>query len=173
MKIAFLIFFTLVMISPGCDMQKRRQALEEKEIYLNQKEQQLLLRESALKLKEEELAKKETLLDSISVAPDTLLARYPFIPGNWNVNMRCTETTCTGSAVGDTKTEQWQISIQDNKVTAKAMSDNKLLRIYTGSYVGELFELTAQVESPVPLQGAKMVVRLHPSDQNTFQDNAR
>jgi hypothetical protein len=50
--------------------------------------------------------------------------------------MTCTETTCPGSAIGDTKTETWDISYQNNVLLAKANVGDKLTRVYTGTYDG-------------------------------------
>ena len=74
--------------------------------------------------------------------------------------MNCIATTCSGSAVGDTKSEQWEISYQEKTVVAKAMSDNVLVRVYSGSYSGNLLQLTAQSEESDPGQAAKIAVRL-------------
>jgi len=43
--------------------------------------------------------------------------------------MRCTETNCSGSAVGDTKNEQWEIGYQNGGIVAQAFSGNKLVRV--------------------------------------------
>lgn len=149
-------------------MHKREQELEVKVAELNQKEQELLLKEKSLQLKEEQLAKREKLLDSTANknSIDTLSSLHPNLPGLWNVTMRCTETTCAGSAVGDTKNEQWEISFENNTVIAKAMSDKKLLRVYSGTYAGNSFELTAQQNNASDAQAAKMVVRLQKTKEN-------
>jgi len=166
MKWLFFLFFMLI-VSPGCDMRKREQVLQLKEAELNQKEQELLLRENSLQLKEAELAKEKMLPDStINNSIDTLVALHPTFPGLYNVTMRCIETTCSGSAVGDTKTEQWGISFQNNSVIAKAMSDNKLIRIYSGAYVGNSFELIAQQDTVTLDPEVKMVIRLQLTKEN-------
>lgn len=168
MKWFIFLFFSLFIFLPGCEMHKREQELKVKVAELNQKEQELLLKEKSLQLKQEELAKREKLLDSTAFqnSIDTLSALHPNLPGLWNVTMRCTETTCTGSAVGDTKKEQWEISFQNNTVIAKAMSDNKLLRVYSGTYEGSLFELSAQQDNVVTAPSAKMIVRLQKTKEN-------
>jgi hypothetical protein len=108
MKYLFL-FLVMSFTASGCGMRERELKLDQKMSEINQKEQELLLKEKSLQLKEEELAKKEELLDSSSRSPvDTFLVQHPQLPGKWNVTMRCTETTCPGSAVGDTKNEQWK-----------------------------------------------------------------
>jgi hypothetical protein len=166
MRSLFFLLLTLIIFS-GCDGRKREQALELKQTELNQKDQELKLREQSLQLREEELAKRERLLDTTNKnSVDTLSALYPKLAGLWNVTMRCTETTCQGSAVGDIKTEQWDISIQNNTVVAKAMSDKNLLRIYSGTFLGNSFELTAQQENAATQQAAKMIVRLQPTKEN-------
>ena len=83
--------------------------------------------------------------------------------------MKCTETTCTGSAVGDTKTEQWQIGFENNKVIVTATSNNKLLRLYAGNYVGNSLELTAQQDNAITPQVGKIVVRLQETKENKLE----
>jgi hypothetical protein len=74
--------------------------------------------------------------------------------------MTCTEATCAGSAVGDTKTEQWNISYEANTIIAKAMSDDKLVRTYTGIPAGEVIELVEGPHANVSQSATKMIVRL-------------
>ena len=103
---------------------------EKKLAYVNQKEQELLLKEKSLRLTEVELAQKENLLDSSSKNPtDSFIALHPQLPGKWDVTMRCTETNCFGSGVGDTKNEQWEIGYQNGGIVAQAFSGNKLVRV--------------------------------------------
>lgn len=161
------MLLTVFIVLPGCDMNDKQKKLLEKEAELSQKEHDLLLMEKALQLKEEELEKREQLLDSTSKSvTDTLSSIHPLIPGIWNVTMRCTETTCSGSAVGDTRKEQWEISFQKNTVIAKTISDKTLVRVYSGSYVGGTFELYAQQDNVSPELAAKIVVRLQKTKPN-------
>lgn len=165
----YFFFFTLFLIFlPSCEIQKQQERINKRETELNQREQQLLLKEDSLQLMAAELTKREMLLDSTQRnAIDTLSALYPGVPGIWNVSMKCTETTCSGSAVGDTKKEQWEITFHSNTIIAKARSDNKLLRIYSGSYIGgNIFELSAEQENVAAQKGAKMFVRLQKSNEN-------
>jgi hypothetical protein len=183
MRFQLLIFILFLLGSPGCDTQEREKALELKAAELNQKEQELSLRQQSLELREEELSTREKRLDSTSsiVIKDTLATLHPNIPGLYNVTMRCTETTCAGSAVGDTKTEQWEITFEDNSVCINAMADKKVVRIYKGSYTGGYIELAAQADNITTLQAGNMVVRLQQTKENqleglreiTRQDNCR
>ncbi len=169
MKWLFFLLLFVIFFS-GCDMRNREQALDMKEAELNQKEQALLVKEKSIQLKEVELFKREKLLDSTSnkTVADTLAALHPAISGLYNVTMRCTETTCAGSAVGDTKNEQLEIIIQNNTVIVKAMSDKKVVRIYSGSYVGDFIELIAQQDNINPQTG-KMVVRLQETKEKELE----
>jgi len=164
----FILFLIpLLIFLPSCEFKERREKLNQKEEELKQWEQQLSLKKDSLQLQAAELAKREMFLDSTKlITIDTLSALYPRVPGIWNVLMKCTETTCSGSAVGDTKKEQWEISFSNNTIVAKAMSDNKLLRIYSGSFTGNAFELSSQQENVTTQQGAKMFVRLQTGKEN-------
>lgn len=165
-KVLFLGLWLIT--STGCDLREREMELEKKLSEVNQKEQELLVKEKSLQLKEDELAQKEKLLDSASnkLMADSLAVLHPELPGTWNVTMRCTETTCPGSAVGDVKNEQWQISYQDNTVIVNAMSDNKLVRTYSGTYTGSVIELSTQPDTAQAGQNTKMVVRLQVTKDN-------
>jgi hypothetical protein len=72
--------------------------------------------------------------------------------------MVCTETTCPGSAVGDNKTEVWEIAYQDNTLIAKAMVNNQLVRVYSGTATERELTLTAQQEPAS--QGTNILVNL-------------
>ncbi len=164
MRWLYLLLLSSLIASPGCSADEHEKMLQAKETKLNEKEQQLSIREQTIQLKEEELTRRQQLLDSTAVKvpalPDTLSRLHPQLPGVWNVTMRCTETTCAGSAVGDTKTEQWQLSFQNNNIIVQAMSDKKLLRIYTGSYIANFFELSSHQEGVDQQQATKMLVKL-------------
>lgn len=153
------IFLAVLLCSclfVSCDIKKREKELETKQLSLQQKEQELILREQALELKEEEFRKQ----DSIKMVKDTLWGTYPNLPGTWFVKMVCTETTCSGSAVGDTKTENWEISIQNNMVMAGAVDNGKLNRIYSGGFYNDRLEITSENTDLETRQNIKIVVRL-------------
>src|SRR5687768_6602916 len=112
-----LLVLSLLFLSlNSCSIRQREKQLDKRTAELDQREQQLLPKERLLQIKEEELntrekafdsaVKKENIQDSTSVR-DILAVRDTSLIGNWSVRMRCIETNCTGSAVGDTKTEHW------------------------------------------------------------------
>ena len=150
----------LVVTLGSCKLNTREKELKQRENILNQKEQELILREKILQLKEEELAKKGTNVDSTAKI-DSMPVSSEALIGKWNVNMVCIEATCTGSAVGDTKAEQWVITQEGSDFIARVISGNKLLRVYSGIYTGNTLELIAQTEQNANEPPAKMVARLH------------
>ena len=144
----------------GCGLRERELELEQRTEELNRKEQELLLKEKSLQIQSEELAQKEKMLDSTSRnTPDSFFIQHPQLPGKWNVDMRCIETTCSGSAVGDIKNEQWELSYEGQVIVAKAFADNKLVRIYTGNYTGTGVELSTQQDNTDSTLSTKMIVR--------------
>ena len=144
----------------SCSFDHKAKELQQWENNLNQREQELILREKMLELKESELARKDAYLDS-TLRKDSAVKYDTSLIGNWNVKMVCIEATCTGSAVGDTKTEHWVISRQGSSFIAKVISGEKLVRIYSGIYTGNTLELIAQTEQGPDQRPAKMVARLH------------
>jgi hypothetical protein len=173
MKWIIIISGMWLMALAGCGLREREEVLDKKMSELAQKEQELLLREKSLQLKEKELKEKELILDSTSIKLqlpiDSLSVLHPQLPGTWLVKMTCAETTCPGSAIGDTKTEQWVINYQNNAVIAKAMSNNNLVRVYIGTYSGNSLELFAQQDTATLPSVAKMVVRLQETKENEME----
>jgi hypothetical protein len=168
MKYIAIISVFIVFTSTACTSDEREKQLADKAAELDRRQQDLDLREISLVLKEEELQKKQRHIDSASatIAEDTIVRMHPDLPGIYNVTMRCTQTSCAGSAVGDTKTEQWQITIEKNEVIANAMSNQKVVRIYKGGYLGNTIELIAQSDTIPTLQDGNMRVRLQQSREN-------
>lgn len=83
--------------------------------------------------------------------------------------MTCTETTCPGSAVGDTKFETWELTNQNNQITAQAFADGQLVRVYSGTYQNQVLELTADVALSPAAPTTKMLVRLNSVNRSTLE----
>ena len=155
----FVVMFLVVFLN-SCELNRKESLLQQKADSLHQVEQRLILKEKTLEVKEQELLLRELKLDS-TVQKDTTLAFDSTLIGKWAVKMVCSETTCSGSAVGDTKNEQWEITSEGTKFIVKAMSAEQLVRVYTGIYTGNTLELIAGVGNATGQPAAKMVVRLH------------
>ncbi|WP_026463955.1 hypothetical protein [Adhaeribacter aquaticus] len=173
MRWIFCFNLILAFVFSSCNLQTRENALKKKEADLTQKELELTEKEKALQVKEQELqAKAEQLTASQQQDSTTLNAGGQFNPvfaGKWNVQMICTATTCTGSAIGDTKTELWEISFENDHVIARAMANENLVRIYTGTFRNNVLELTQNVEQTSAAPATKMEVRLSLVDQVTLE----
>jgi hypothetical protein len=155
----WILLLSGVIFFSSCGLRQREIELDKKMDELNQREQQLALKERSLAAKEIQLNEREKQIDSTkNTVNDTLFLEHKKIPGTWMVDMQCTETTCAGSAVGDIKSEQWNFKFQDNTVIASAMSNNQLVRVYTGAYFGNLLKLSVQQDSTET--SAKINVRL-------------
>ncbi len=167
-RILFILF--IVLLFSGCDLRKREQELQKKENVLSQKEQELVLRERTLQLKEEALLKRTQRLDSVQNTSLQDSGSYnPDVVGSWDVTMNCTETNCTGSAVGDTKTENWTIFYQNKNVIAQATANKKLVRIYSGIYINDELRLKAQITDAAEQQNVAMIVLLRLTDNNHME----
>lgn len=166
MKYVFCLL-TAAFLMPGCGLQEKEQALKKKEVELNQKEQELILREKTLQFKEEEVAQKERRLDTL--AKDSAFMFHPNLSGIWSTKMTCVETTCTGSAVGDVKIEKWTFSYEGNHIIARVISDNKLVRVYTGAFNANTLELTQFTEATPTSPATRMNVRLMVKDDTHLE----
>lgn len=143
MKFTFIVLLIFIFLC-GCNPKERENALSIRESQIEQKEQELLLKEKTLQLKEEMIKEKEQQFDSTRL--DSSGMYNPDLIGQWTVKMTNIETTCSGSAVGDKKTETWVISYQNKNLIVLAMNDNKVERAYTGIYKNNLLTLSENVE---------------------------
>ncbi len=162
MRWTYIFLFILIVFTCGCDIQQRKRELNEKEIVLNEKEQRLLLKERTLEIKEQELTKRQQKLDSLQT--DSTNNFNPAIIGKWTVKMNCTLATCPGSAVGDTKTEVWNISFAANKVIVNALAADKLVRAYYGTMTNNNIELEENPGDVGVGNNTRMIVRLQMTD---------
>lgn len=130
----YLTIVTGICLLSGCGLQEQRQQLKQESVLLRQKEQELALRGQELDAREQLLNERQMKMDSVLIGKDTLSKIFPEIPGRWLAKMVCTDAGCPGSALGDTKVEQWAVTFQNNMVVVKAMNNKfQLTRIYTGS----------------------------------------
>lgn len=161
MNRTFFYLLLIVVTFSGCSLRQRENELDKKLADVNEKEQQLSLKDQSLDFREQQLDLREKVLDSTTRknSNDSLYALHPQLPGTWFVKMQCTETNCPGSAVGDIKNEQWDFKFQDNSIIVSAISNNQLVRVYTGYYTSTSIRLSVQQDS-ADLQPAKMTVRL-------------
>ncbi len=168
LKLAFI--FCLITATNGCEVRQREKELNERNDSLNHKEQQLLLLQNQLNVEKTELAAKQHILDSLlkkHIQQDSTYTQIPFLVGKWSVKMVCTEATCAGSAVGDNKTEVWEISYKDNVVFAKAIVNNQLVRVYSGQANDKEVKLIAQQE-PASM-GTSIAVNLVIKNENELE----
>ena len=163
-RIILSLFFIIVL--SGCNLRQREIELEKKLAEVNEREQRLTLKEQSLELREQQLNEKEKKLDSTTQSNgyDSLMIKHPKLPGLWNVKMQCIQTSCPGSAVGDTKNEQWQFKLQDNGIIVSAISNNELVRVYTGIYRNNALQLSVQADTNL-VATAKILVRLQQIDE--------
>jgi hypothetical protein len=155
-----IVSFSLVLLlATSCQNQERERQLQQKEAALNQREQELVLRENTLTLREQSLAKATQVLDSARTQQPTDSVQAGML-GTWAARMDCTETSCPGSAIGDSKNEQWEISYEQNAVLVKATFNDKVQRVYSGAFNGSTLELTAQHLTNETLPDATITVRL-------------
>lgn len=164
----FILYFTLVMLfATGCGLRDREAALQQKEAAFAEREKQLQFKEKSLQLKEEALMVLKQQMDSSQ--QDTKRLYNDTIVGMWNVKMTCIETSCAGSAIGDSKSETWQFTYQDKNILVKAMAGDKLVRIYSGTFDGENILLTEDIAHSTSAPGTKILVRLNLAGNGTMQ----
>ena len=150
----------LLLLLAGCQNQEREQRLQKKEAELAHREQELLLREKALTLREQADQKARQAVDSVRGLPQPDSALVRNLAGTWVTRMNCIETDCPGSAIGDSKNEQWTFSTEQGNVLVQASVGNKVVRVYTGQLQGSELQLTAQHQEGETLPDATITAQL-------------
>lgn len=141
------LLFGIILIS-GCNLRERENELSKKLNELNRREQELALKEQKLAIKEQKLSAQQKALDSTTnILNDSLFKQHQKVQGLWRVDMQCIETNCPGSAVGDIKTEHWNIEVNRNDVSVKARSNRHPAKDYYGSFAGNALKLEANLDS--------------------------
>ncbi|WP_207491562.1 hypothetical protein [Aridibaculum aurantiacum] len=162
-----IMLLILLVTFTGCDLRQRELAMEKREAEIAEREQQLALREKSIEVRELQMLEKERKFDSTS--RDSAITFNPALPGQWAAKMVCSETTCTGSAVGDTRNETWTFNYENNKLIVQALSGDKLVRVYTGTYTNNVIELVENVEPTATAPATKMVVRITVINNNSME----
>jgi hypothetical protein len=163
MRLMILMMVSCAILFSSCDLREREQELAQRAAELNEKEQELLLKEKQLKEQELLIQQQQmdsTLLDSLNFPVDSSML------GTWAVRMRCTETTCPGSAVGDVKTETWEIIMQDRNLIAKVYDGKKLVRVYNGNFRQNGAMLKDHPDIPAADNTGNITVTLQPPKDN-------
>ena len=160
MNRSIYILLVFLFVFSSCYDKKKEQFLHKKEIELAQKEQQLILKEKTLQIKEQELTDRVKRLDSTQINPADTAIYIEALAGTWDVRMTCIETSCPGSAIGDTKNEQWEIGYQNDVLLAKATVRGKLVRVYSGISTSRGIELAARPGVDQADASTRMLVRL-------------
>ncbi len=162
-----IFFLAIIFLLSGCGLREREEALHQREAELAQREGLLYQREQAVAAREAEIVRKTHVADSL--AQDTLLRLEPRLIGRWNTRMVCTETTCPGSAVGDTKTEVWEFAYDGRRLLARALVKDQVVRIYNGESTVNGISLTEEVVAPAAGTPTRITVNLTLRDDNTLE----
>lgn len=151
----------------GCGLKEREANLAAREQALNLQKEALLARELDLQQREEALARRQKELDSTEI--DTMMRYDPRLIGTWRVQMTCSETSCPGSAVGDTKSETWAFSYEGDNLVARAMVKNNVVRVYTGKSTADGILLGDAVANSGDGKGVAIAVTLAMKDAKTME----
>ncbi len=124
------------------------------------KQLELQKRDSLLTVKEKEFALKAAdykslleLRDSLTAMKDSVAVNpLPVdITGNWTGKIVCTHSNCTDYVVGDVRTDEWNLSVDDGKIAAKNINKTGVIRMYTGEYDGTRILLASQNTPDAPV----------------------
>lgn len=162
-----LFILTAATFFLSCHSRQREEALNVREARLQQWEGQLQLREQALTQREDELASKARSADSLS--RDSAMLYEPRLVGRWSVKMTCSETTCSGSAVGDTKSESWEFSYTEDGLTAQVIEKGKVARLYHGQNTVNGIMLTEDFANTATKPRTRITAHLNLTKDNIME----
>lgn len=160
-----LIVAIISLVLCGCQSREQKNDARIQTVGITEREEQLQQWEQKLQQKENELTMREVEIENSIKQMDSLNIYNPQIIGNWRMEMECIETNCEGSAIGDTKTEQWNITYANNSIVAKAYTNNKLIRTYSGRYKSNGLQLTDTAST----HGTQINVSLQPIKRNRME----
>lgn len=166
MRIIYALLFCFVFILQSCGVGEREKNLRERELTNTKKEQELLLWEQRLKIEQQEFDNKKQV-DTSDITDSTSMY-IDEIVGSWTVKMNCVETNCEGSAIGDSKTERWDISMDQQNINVKAFVGKTLIRTYLGTIEGNTIKIAD--ENPNTTTTIKAVLKL---TKNNAMDGSR
>lgn len=158
MKPISIFLLIMIVFLQSCGLNEREKKLKQQQEAVIMKEQELAAWEQRLRAKELELDIEQNSLDSVKKQIDSVPVYNAAIIGKWNVKMSCIETSCDGSAIGDTKNEQWHISYDnhENKILVRAYSGPVLIRVYVGTYKNNALKIVDEKPNPEAMIGATL-----------------
>ncbi|WP_207423326.1 hypothetical protein [Desertivirga brevis] len=159
--LVFTLLLTFLLFSCGTDTKLK--AVQDSLAIKNRHIDSLNIQ---LKLKDDTIAFIKNSLDTTKITEDSAAVYKAELVGRWAVNMQCIETSCEGSAIGDVKNEQWEISYEGAVLVAKAFNNKEVTRIYKGAFSNEHIEL----KSIEPTGNTQMIVTLQQrKDEGTLE----
>lgn len=160
MKKIYLLLFSFIIVS--CNNQEA-QEMKARGIALEKLRDSLMVKERELDLKAQELEKREQMLDTTTNnAPEGII--NPNLTGKWQVKMTCVETNCSGSAIGDVRNEQWNLSYRNDLFIVEGLTNGAVNTLYTGLYNGNELQLNADNNAA----GTTISIVLTPAENGTM-----
>lgn len=160
--LAFVI--TLMVIACQNSSSQREAELAKKEKELLEKEKELLQKENetlqAQQAQEQEVKREAEKNREKGYSPSSIV-------GNWEVAMNCTSSDCSNSAVGDIRTETWQIQFRDNKIKVTVTNSDTQVKEYEGTLNGNTLTLKSTRTAGFSTGKATINVSLQDDNQMT------
>lgn len=133
---------------PGCIDKEREEKLKQREEALLEKEKQFALKDADY----QSLIKMRDSLSTLK-KDTTVIQSWPDgVAGVWNSRVICTESNCSDYVIGDVRTDQWEFGYDSVRLVAKVTSNNKLVRVYNGSYKDSTIQLDFSTDSSAAKQ---------------------
>lgn len=123
----------------------------------------LALREQELLNKEKSFAQKEAEYQSLLKMRDSIFNHKKSdsikiikwsdeISGAWTGKVICTESNCSDYVVGDQRTDTWEFDSDSIQLFTKIISNNNLVRLYSGKFENNEIKLNFKTDSTAKKQ---------------------
>lgn len=123
------VYFLLTLFITACEDNQKTEQLAKREQALLEREKQFAFKEadyrSLLRMRDSILAKNDTIVPSSW--PEAIV-------GTWNSKVICKESNCNDYVVGDQRTAIWDFTSDSKGTHTKVINNNKLSRIFNGSF---------------------------------------
>lgn len=142
-KKSLFIFLLPIIIFQGCSDKEKNQELIDRENSLLEKEKLFAQKEadyqSLIKIRDSIFNKKDTI-QIFKKWPDEVF-------GSWTGKVICTESSCSDYVIGDQRIDTWEFDNDSTQMISKIVNNNKLVRIYSGSYENQEVKLNYKTDS--------------------------
>jgi len=94
-----------------------------------------------------EQARKEADEATRKLAEESKKFGFSDVVGVWNITMRCIQSDCPSTSIGDIRTETWHINYENYSISVVVIGNKNTNRDYEGDFNGKKLTLKNEVDN--------------------------